>query len=75
MSYYHRDSPDQTGLPGNRTLWVALNYNYDGSFFGFGYGGEGSAFPIINRQYFGRGPMGRYFETTDGSANWRAGRS
>jgi MFS family permease len=29
--------------------------------FGFGYGGEGSAFPIINRQYFGRGPMGRSF--------------
>ena len=29
--------------------------------FGIGYGGEGSAFPIINRQYFGRGPMGRSF--------------
>ena len=29
--------------------------------FGVGYGGEGSAFPIINRQYFGRGPMGRSF--------------
>ena len=29
--------------------------------FGLGYGGEGSAFPIINRQYFGRGPMGRSF--------------
>ena len=26
--------------------------------FGIGYGGEGSAFPVINRQYFGRGPMG-----------------
>lgn len=29
--------------------------------FGIGYGGEGSAFAIINRQYFGRGPMGRSF--------------
>ena len=29
--------------------------------FGLGYGGEGSAFPIINRQYFGPGPMGRSF--------------
>ena len=29
--------------------------------FGFGYGGEGAAFPIINRQYYGRGPMGRSF--------------
>ena len=29
--------------------------------FGIGYGGEGSGFPIINRQYFGRGPMGRSF--------------
>ena len=29
--------------------------------FGIGYGGEGSGFPIINRQYFGLGPMGRSF--------------
>lgn len=29
--------------------------------FGLGYGGEGSAFPVINRQYFGRGPMGSSF--------------
>ncbi|SUZ69060.1 uncharacterized protein METZ01_LOCUS21914 [marine metagenome] len=29
--------------------------------FGIGYGGEGSAFPVINRQYFGRGPMGASF--------------
>ncbi len=29
--------------------------------FGIGYGGEGSAFPVINRQYFGRGPMGSSF--------------
>jgi len=29
--------------------------------FGIGYGGEGAAFPIINRQYFGRGPMGASF--------------
>ena len=29
--------------------------------FGIGYGGEGSGFPVINRQYFGLGPMGRSF--------------
>ncbi|MCE2403567.1 MAG: MFS transporter [Dehalococcoidia bacterium] len=29
--------------------------------FGIGYGGEGSGFPVINRQYFGAGPMGRSF--------------
>ena len=29
--------------------------------FGIGYGGEGSGFPVINRQYFGVGPMGRSF--------------
>lgn len=29
--------------------------------FGIGYGGEGAAFPVINRQYFGRGPMGSSF--------------
>ena len=29
--------------------------------FGIGYGGEGSAFPIINRKYFGRGPKGRSY--------------
>ena len=29
--------------------------------FGIGYGGEGSGFPVINRQYFGTGPMGRSF--------------
>ena len=29
--------------------------------FGIGYGGEGSGFPMINRQYFGVGPMGRSF--------------
>ena len=29
--------------------------------FGVGYGGEGSGFPVMNRQYFGMGPMGRSF--------------
>ena len=29
--------------------------------FGIGYGGEGSAFPIINRRYFGEGSLGRSF--------------
>ncbi len=29
--------------------------------FGIGYGGEGSAFPIINRECFGRGPLGRAY--------------
>ena len=29
--------------------------------FGIGLGGEMTAFPIINRQYFGRGPMGSSF--------------
>ena len=26
--------------------------------FGIGFGGEMSAFPIINRQYYGSGPIG-----------------
>jgi len=29
--------------------------------FSVGYGGEGSAFPMMNRQYFGQDPMGRSF--------------
>ena len=29
--------------------------------FGIGYGGEGSGFPVINRQFFGMGPMGRSY--------------
>jgi len=29
--------------------------------FGIGYGGEGSAFPIINRRYYGEGSLGRSF--------------
>ncbi len=29
--------------------------------FGVGYGGEGSAFPITNRRYYGEGSLGRSF--------------
>ena len=26
-------------------------------FFGLGFGGEMSAYPVVNRQYFGTGPV------------------
>ena len=29
--------------------------------FGIGFGGEMSAYPVVNRQYFGDGPMGTFF--------------
>ena len=37
-----------------------------GILFGIGYGGEMSAYPVVNRQYFGSGPIGTFYgiETT-----------
>jgi MFS family permease len=29
--------------------------------FGIGYGGEMSAYPVVNRQYFGSGPLGTFY--------------
>ena len=29
--------------------------------FGIGFGGEMSAYPVVNRQYFGDGPMGTFY--------------
>lgn len=29
--------------------------------FGIGYGGEMSAYPVVNRQYFGSGPIGTFY--------------
>ena len=29
--------------------------------FGLGYGGEMSAYPVVNRQYFGAGPLGTFY--------------
>ena len=37
--------------------------------FGMGYGGESASFPIINRQYYGTGPMGRAFGWQMGGAS------
>ena len=51
------------GLPLLMLFWTHELWQFYlfAAIFGIGYGGEGSAFPIINRQYFGRGPMGRSF--------------
>lgn len=51
------------GLPVLMLFWTQELWQFYlfAVIFGIGYGGEGSAFPIINRQYFGRGPMGRSF--------------
>jgi MFS family permease len=51
------------GLPVLMLFWTQEVWQFYlfAVIFGLGYGGEGSAFPIINRQYFGRGPMGRSF--------------
>lgn len=51
------------GLPVLMLFWTqdVWQFYLFAVIFGIGYGGEGSAFPIINRQYFGRGPMGRTF--------------
>jgi len=51
------------GLPVLMLFWTQELWQFYlfAVIFGIGYGGEGSAFPIINRQYFGSGPMGRSF--------------
>ena len=51
------------GLPVLLLFWAHDPWHFYmfGVIFGIGYGGEGSAFPVINRQYFGRGPMGSSF--------------
>ncbi|PCJ72487.1 MAG: hypothetical protein COA56_15860 [Dehalococcoidia bacterium] len=60
------DRPDSHSDGPPRTTWgpgksAALSLAAFAVIFGIGYGGEGSAFPVINRQYFGRGPMGSSF--------------
>ena len=51
------------GLPVLMLFWAQDPWQFYmfAVIFGIGYGGEGSAFPVINRQYFGRGPMGSSF--------------
>jgi hypothetical protein len=51
------------GVPVLMLFWAQdmWQFNLFVVIFGIGYGGEGSAFPIINFQYFGRGPMGQSF--------------
>ncbi len=51
------------GLPVLMLFWAQDPWQFYlfAIIFGIGYGGEGSAFPVINRQYFGRGPMGSSF--------------
>ena len=51
------------GLPVLMLFWAHDTWHFYlfAVVFGLGYGGEGAAFPIINRQYFGRGPMGSSF--------------
>ncbi|PKB71292.1 MAG: hypothetical protein BZY87_06215 [SAR202 cluster bacterium Io17-Chloro-G6] len=51
------------GLPVLMLFWAQDPWQFYlfAVIFGVGYGGEGSAFPVINRQYFGRGPMGSSF--------------
>ncbi|MDA0263575.1 MAG: MFS transporter [Chloroflexi bacterium] len=51
------------GLPVLMLFWAQEPWQFYmfAVIFGIGYGGEGSAFPVINRQYFGRGPMGSSF--------------
>jgi MFS family permease len=39
-------------------LWVFYAFSL---FFGLGYGGEMTPFPIINRQYYGAGPIGTIY--------------
>ena len=51
------------GLPVLMLFWAHEPWHFYmfAVIFGLGYGGEGAAFPVINRQYFGRGPMGSSF--------------
>ena len=51
------------GLPVLMLFWTHDTWNFYlfAVVFGIGYGGEGSAFPIINRRYYGEGSLGRSF--------------
>ncbi len=51
------------GLPVLMLFWTNDTWSFYlfAVVFGIGYGGEGSAFPIINRRYYGEGSLGRSF--------------
>ena len=51
------------GLPVMMLFWTSDTWSFYlfAVIFGIGYGGEGSAFPIINRRYYGEGSLGRSF--------------
>jgi MFS family permease len=51
------------GLPVLMLFWTSDTWSFYlfAVIFGIGYGGEGSAFPIINRSYYGEGSLGRSF--------------
>ena len=51
------------GLPVLMLFWTNDTWTFYlfAVVFGIGYGGEGSAFPIINRRYYGEGSLGRSF--------------
>lgn len=51
------------GLPVLMLFWINDTWSFYlfAVVFGVGYGGEGSAFPIINRRYYGEGSLGRSF--------------
>jgi len=51
------------GLPVLMLFWTSDTWTFYlfAVVFGVGYGGEGSAFPIINRRYYGEGSLGRSF--------------
>ena len=51
------------GLPVLMLFWIHDTWSFYlfAVVFGIGYGGEGSAFPIINRRYYGEGSLGRSF--------------
>ncbi len=51
------------GLPVLMLYWANDTWSFYvfAVIFGIGYGGEGSAFPIINRRYYGEGSLGRSF--------------
>ena len=51
------------GLPVLMLFWIHDTWSFYlfAVVFGVGYGREGSAFPIINRRYYGEGSLGRSF--------------
>ena len=51
------------GLPVLMLFWIHDTWSFYlfAVVVGGGYGGEGSAFPIINRRYYGEGSLGRSF--------------